>query len=201
MLDSTARTAPGAPADVDHRLGQRPGLGLGLHERAAADLDVEDEAAGTAGELLAHDAARDQRQRRDRAGGVAERVQQAVGRGEVLRLAGDGDADVTHLRRNAAFVERGAEAGDRLELVDRPAGVPEAAPRHLRHARRPAPPGAGRAPAWSCRRPPGRVLVDGVRQPERSRRSPLYAMTSVRSAVSCGVIPRHTTAISHAATW
>ena len=95
------------------------------------------------------------------AGHVAERIQLLVGRGEAVALADDRHARPS---RSCSIISSGreldAEARDRLELVERPAGVPEPAAAHLpeRHAAR------GHDRADGDRRlvadAAGRVLVD-----------------------------------------
>src|SRR5450830_1617177 len=124
-----ARVGP----ELDHRARELAGPRRVLHERTRADLHVEHERAGALSDLLAHDRARDERDRLDRAGDVTERVQLAVGGCEPRpRLADDG-TDVLELRHHLVVRERRTPAGDRLELVERPAGVAEAATRQLRH--------------------------------------------------------------------
>ena len=66
-------------------------------------------------------------------GGVAERVEGAVGRDEVGGLRGDRAADLVDLAFERGGLEIGAEARDRLELVERAPRVPEAATRELGH--------------------------------------------------------------------
>ena len=63
-------------------------------ERARADLHVHHERVEPGGELLRQDRGDDQRDRLDRAGGVADRVEAAVGRSEPRRLADDRGAGV-----------------------------------------------------------------------------------------------------------
>ena len=58
-----------------------------LHERAVADLDVEDDRLGSGGDLLGHDARRDQRDVVDRRRDVAKRVELLVG-GDEVRASG-----------------------------------------------------------------------------------------------------------------
>ncbi len=89
-------------------------------------------ARGALGDLLAHHRAGDQRQRLGGAGDVAQRVDLAVGR---RQLAGgeDGRAEIAKLLADMGFRQFGGEARDRLELVERPAGVPESAARGLRN--------------------------------------------------------------------
>ncbi len=85
------------------------------------------------GKLLRHDARRDQRDRLDRRGHVAQCIQLAVGRRDLRRLAHHRHAQRAHLLLR--FVERqsGPEPRDRFELVERAAGVAQAATRHHRH--------------------------------------------------------------------
>ena len=120
-------------ADRHQRLRQPARVLERLHERAAARLDVEDEGADALGDLLAHDRRRDQRDALDRAGDVAQRVQPPVGRGDLGGLADQRAADGCHGRPEFLQRKRGAEAGNRFELVERAAGVAEAAARHHRH--------------------------------------------------------------------
>ena len=99
--DQGAGREPVARRDVDDRLRELAGgVDVG-HERARARLDVHDERVQAGGELLAQDRGDDERQRLDGRGGVADRVQPAVGRGEVARLADD---------RAARVPDRGAQA-------------------------------------------------------------------------------------------
>ena len=76
----------GAPAEIEHRLGERPGVLDRLHERAVADLGVEHDRLGSARDLLRHDARGDQRVVVDGRGHVAQRVELLVGRNEVRAL-------------------------------------------------------------------------------------------------------------------
>ena len=108
----------------------------------------------------------DQRDDVDRRGDVAERVELLVGGDEVGGLADDREADLAHLRDELVDRELDAEAGDRLELVERAAGVAEAAAAHL-----PERDAAGRDDRADGERrlvadAAGRVLVDDL-APER----------------------------------
>ncbi len=133
-----------------------------------ADFDVEHQRAGALGELLAHDRAGDQRQRLDGAGDVAQRVDLAVGR---RQLAGGEDrrADVGKaVARICAFDRFGGEARNRLELVQRAAGVPEAAAGRLRHRRAAGGDHGHQRQGDLVADPAGGVLVDGaVRRADR----------------------------------
>src|SRR5699024_962610 len=113
--------------------GELPGVVLRSHERTGTDLDVKHQGGGALGDLLRHDRAGYQRDAVDGVGDVAQRVELLVRRGE----AGSGGAD-----HAAGVVEDLGEphagqvrlpAGDRLELVEGAAGVPEAACGQLRY--------------------------------------------------------------------
>ena len=153
-------------AERRHRLGEQARVVDRLHERAVADLDVEHDRLRARGELLRHDARRDQRDLVDRRRHVAQRVEHLVGGDEVAGLADDREPDLAHLGDELLRRQLDAEARDRLELVERPAGVPEPAAAHLpeRHAAR------GHDRADRERRlvadAAGRVLVDDL-APER----------------------------------
>jgi hypothetical protein len=122
----------GSPAELDHGPSQLPGGGERLHEGAVADLHVEDDRVGATGDLLRHDRRGDQRDDVDGRRDVAERVEPPVGRNEVGGLADDRHPDLADLADELVALELDAEARDRLELVERPAGVAEPAPAHLR---------------------------------------------------------------------
>ena len=125
--------ATGVPPELEHRLGEGAGVVERLHERAVADLHVEHDRVGAARDLLRHDRGRDQRQDVHRRGHVSERVELLVRRDEVIGLADDREADRLHLGDELVDGELDVEAGDRLELVERPAGVAETPPAHLSH--------------------------------------------------------------------
>ena len=127
----------GVPAELEHRLGERAGVVERLHERAVADLDVEHDRVGAARDLLRHDRGRDQRQDVHRRGHVAERVELLVGRARGRRSGRRSRARPSSPgSTNWSMRELDVEAGDRLELVERAAGVAEPAAAHLpdRHA-------------------------------------------------------------------
>jgi hypothetical protein len=123
--------AAGAPAEIQHRLRQSPRALDRLHECAVADLDVEHDRVGAGGDLLRHDARRDQLDAVDRRSDVAQRVQLLVGRDEIGRRADDRQSDVAHLSDEFAEAELDAEAGNRFQLVERATGVTEPAAAHL----------------------------------------------------------------------
>ena len=153
---------PARDADLDHHACELARVVDRLHERAVADLDVEDDRVGAGGELLRHDRARDQRDDVDGRRHVAERVELLVGRDEVRRLADDCHADVSKLRDQLVRRQLDSKPGDRLELVERAAGVPETASAHLpeRHAARRDDRADG--DRRLVPHPAGRVLVDDL---------------------------------------
>ena len=69
----------------------------------------------------------------DRGGDVAQGVEPAVGRRHTVGLPHQADAELTHLPDEVIDRDVHPEAGDRLELVQRAARVPEAAPGDHRH--------------------------------------------------------------------
>jgi hypothetical protein len=125
---NSARRAQG-----HHRAGELERALLARKERPVAHLHVQDEPVDPFRELLAHDAARDQRERRDRAGGVAQVIEPAVERRDLGRLARHHAAHLAQHGDRALEGEVSPEAGDRLELVERSAGVAEPPPGHHRH--------------------------------------------------------------------
>ncbi len=86
---SATVSSPAPRGDLDQRLGQLLRVLAGGHERARAGLDVEHQRVEALGQLLGQDRGHDQRDRLDRAGGVADGVQAAVGGREVGGLADD----------------------------------------------------------------------------------------------------------------
>ena len=156
----------GAHADVAHAHRQLARRGEVGHERALPHLDVQQDRVGAGRELLRHHRRRDQPGRRHRAGDVAQRVEQAIGGHEVVGLSCHGAADARDLSDQLVDAEPHPEARDRLQLVERAAGVSESAARELRHGHA----HGGRERRQGDRRlvphPAGRVLVDD-RAPER----------------------------------
>ena len=190
------------PADGAHRPRQVARVVEPLHERAVARLDVEHQAVDPLGQLLRHDRGRDQGDRLDRRRRVAEGVEPLVGRGDLGGLADQDEAALVEHRLVAVEVEVDAEAGDRLELVERAAGVAQPAARDHRHRHARPPPRSAPGSARSCRRRPpccacrssGRGSPTGRRpiptassrrsgrrsrpRPSRARRSPSAAPTT-----------------------
>ena len=123
---------PQPAASARHALRQRPRVLRGLHERPGSRLHVEEDQVRLDRELLRHHAGGDQRDRRDRRRRVAQRVERAVGRHEVRRLRRDRAPHLLHLPTDVLRREIRPQPGDRLELVERPARVPESTTRELR---------------------------------------------------------------------
>ena len=121
----------GLPAGTRSKRDQGPGerlrLGDGRNEGAAAGLHVQQDRVGSGRQLLAHHATGDQGHRIDSRRGVAQCVENLVGWHHVRRLAGDGNANGSDLLDE--FVDRqvDSESGNRLQLVQCPAAVPECA--------------------------------------------------------------------------
>ena len=103
------------------------------HEGAGAGLHVHDQPLQSGGELLRQDRGGDERDRLDRRRDVADGVEAPVGRREVRRLADDRAARLLHHPLEERKVRLRDVAGDRIELVERAAGVAEAAPGDHRH--------------------------------------------------------------------
>ena len=122
---------PARVPEIEHRLREDPRIVDRLHERAVADLDVEDDRLRARCDLLRHDARRDQRHVVDGRRHVAQPVELLVGRYEVGGRSDDRHPDVAHLSDELVEAQLHAKAGDRLELVERAARVPEAAAAHL----------------------------------------------------------------------
>ena len=169
-----------------------------------ADLAVEHEAVDALGELLRHDRRRDQRQRLDRRRSRRAARTAACRPARSARSGRSGTRRARRrARRNRSTGQVDAEPGDRLELVERAAGVAEAAARHHRH----------RDAARGDRRrerdrdlvadAAGRVLVDlrAARSLDRSITSPERVIASAHVASSRSSRPRKKIAISIAATW
>ena len=159
--DQRAGRAAAVLAERDAQLGQLARGVEVLHERARAGLDVEQDRVGAAGQLLAHDARGDQRDVVDRRGDVAQRVHRLVGRHEVGRLRAHREADRLDLRDQLVAGELGAHAGDRVELVERAAGVAEPAAGELDHLHAELGRERGDDERGAVADAAGRVLVDG----------------------------------------
>src|SRR5699024_5986100 len=123
---------PGGRAQIDHGPGQLAGLVEVLHERSGTDLDVEDEAGGTLGDLLRHDRRGDERDAVDGGGDVAQGVELLVRRGQTGSGGADDGPDVLELAEDLLIAQARPPTGDGLEFVERASGVAEPAAGQLR---------------------------------------------------------------------
>ena len=129
--DQGDHIAPGGAPDGHHFLGQLARLGVFGGEGAAAHFDIQHDALGAAGQLLAHDAGGNQGDAVDRRRHVTQGVELAIGRREVGTLSGEGESDLFYLRAHLRHAELVTETGDRFDLIQGAAGVAEAAAAHL----------------------------------------------------------------------
>ena len=115
--------------------GELAGAGLDVFMNAPEPtLTSRTRAAGALGDLLAHDRGGDERDRLDGAGHVAQGVELAVGGRQARTRRRRSTAPTSSSWASISVVgEAGTPAGDRLELVEGAAGVPEPAARQLRH--------------------------------------------------------------------
>ena len=131
--DQRRRAAARAIRGLDQRMGQPFGA-VGLPEdRARAGFHVQDQRIQPRGQLLGQDRGGDQVNGFHRPRFVADRVEPPVGGGEFARRRDDGAA---HLTGDAAQIILGLVAkiaGDRLQLVQRAAGMAQPPPRDHRH--------------------------------------------------------------------
>ena len=179
---------PCARAQAHHRRGQLAGRAPGRHEGALAHLDVEHQPLAPDAIFFDMMLRGDQRDAGHGGGDVAQRVHapSAGARSAVW--------PATAIPTSAHLVDQPAGAGDaeardRLQLVERAAGVAQAAARHLAPARRRRQPAARRRASscrrprrWSaCRRPAGRRRQVEPRRPSR----PSPRSRSAVSARSC----------------
>src|SRR3954463_1744771 len=88
---------------------------------------IEHQRVEPLGELLAHDAGRDERNRWHGAGNIAQGVELAIGGDEIGGGAADDAADVAADLLKLGRTEIRAEPGNGLKFVERAAGGPEAA--------------------------------------------------------------------------
>ena len=122
----------GAPAELEHRLGERSRASSSVFMNAPSPtLTSSTIASAPPASFFDMMLDGDQRDDVDGRGDVAERVELLVGRDEVGGLADDREPDLAHLRDELLGRQLDAEAGDRLELVERAAGVAEPAAAHL----------------------------------------------------------------------
>ena len=129
--DDGSYVLPEAAPDRDHQSREGPGRGDVLHEGALPVLDVEEDGIGPRGELLRHDRARDEGNRLDGRGDVAEGVKLLVGRVDLGGLPGNGDADGGDLLPDGFLGKIDVRPGDGLHLVEGSPGVAKPPPAHL----------------------------------------------------------------------
>ena len=180
VWSAAVRTPFASPSStiVSRELASAFGIG---EERAGAELHVEHQRVGAFGDLLRHDRRRDERDRLDRAGDIAQRVELVVGRREAGARGRDHATDRAQHVAHLVGRQVGAPAGDRFHLVERAAGVAEAAPRQLRHR------GAARGDERHederdlVADAAGRVLVDGRPADCRTGRAARPTRSSPRS--------------------
>ena len=114
LVSSASVRTPAASPMATSDCASAPRVLARLHERAVAGLHVEHEPADALGDLLAHDRRGDQRNALDGAGHVAQRVELAVGRRDLRRLADQRAAD--RRDRPPQLVERQARCGTRESI-------------------------------------------------------------------------------------
>ena len=169
------------------------------HEGAGAELDVHHERVEPGGELLGQDRGDDQRDRLDGAGGVADRVQAAVGGGEVGGLADDRAAGLAHrparsARGRASCRSPGSRrACPACRRCGRGRGRRSSAPRR-RTPRRSAPASA----TTLSPTPPVECLSSTGRSRSHCRTAPERVIAAVSATRSPASIPRRNDAPSRA---
>ena len=146
------------------------------------------------GELLRQDRGGDQRDRLDRRRHVADGVEAPVGGREIGGLADDGAAGLAHDAAEQREVGLRRVAGDRIELVERAAGVAEAAAGDHRHDRRRRRRASAPASARRCRR---RRRSNACRGPGRAGSASRQSRR--RAGARHGARQRHALVERHAA--
>ncbi len=112
---------------VDHDFGERDRIFILAHESAGAGFHVEDQRVDAFGELFAHDGGADEADVLDGGGGVAQGVDFLVGGSDLGGLPDEGHAAFAKDALEIGESERGVEAGDGFELVERAASMAESA--------------------------------------------------------------------------
>ena len=120
-------------ADIHHLPGQHDGIVQRLHKCAASRLHIQKNAVGTGGDLLGHDAGRNQGNIIHRGSYVPERIQLLIRRRQVPRLSGHGDTDLFHHIEEFRLVQRRCEARYGLQLIQSTARVSQSSAGKLRH--------------------------------------------------------------------
>ena len=179
---------PMPAADVDHGLGQRPRVLERLHEGAVARLHVEDEGVDALRHLLAHDGGGDEGPALHGGGHVAQRVELAVGGGDLRGLADEAHAGCGAARRGTRRGRgpRGSRGSTPACRACRRCGRGRGPRSSARRRRRPRP--AAPAPGSSCRpRRPSSACPPWGRAGRRGRAPRRCASSaSVRATVSAG---------------
>ena len=136
MSVSNAEQRRPAPfGDLDQRAGELAGRLERRQERARPGLDVHDQGIEAGRQLLRQDRGDDQRNRFHRRGDVADGVEAAVGRRQIVGLADDRAARGADGRAQALEIGLGRVTGNAVQLVQRAAGMAQAAARDHRHIR------------------------------------------------------------------
>ena len=172
------RAAARKLANSDHRLCEFDGIIKGLHEGAAARLDIEQDTVGAGREFLAHDGRSNQRNAVNRSRDIAQGIELLVGRCKVARLTDDADA---------AFIDRIEELFARESRL-----ITRNRPRPLILATLPpqaATMGAQISVVLSPTPPVECLSTFLPAMAERSIISPDLAMTFVSSVISWSVMP------------
>ena len=172
----------GAMPELEHLLREHPRVVERLHERAVADLHVEDDRVGARRELLRHDRRRDQRHDVDGRRDVAQRVELLVGGHEVRGLPDDRDADVAQLRDELVGGQLDAEARESTRACRACRRCARARVRSSSRTARRTRPRSGRRRATSCRR---RRRSSACRRP--CGRSPRRGRASRRERIMASV--------------
>src|SRR5690348_4501621 len=113
---------------VHKQLGERNGVFFILHERAVAGFHVEHERIKPLGEFFRHDGSADQAGTLHRAGYITQSVEALIGRSNFRSRGAEGAIARRERVAKFAFREIDVEPGYGFELVERAAGVAEAAP-------------------------------------------------------------------------
>ena len=133
VADARARRQARAFGDLHQRAREHAGHRQLGRERTVADLHVQHKAIQAGSELLRQDARGDQRDRLDRRGHVADRIQASIGWRQRSRLSDDGTAGAAQRGAQLFAGWRRAVARNAFELVERAAGVSQAPARDHRH--------------------------------------------------------------------
>ena len=118
-------------ANGDHQLGQLNALVHGLHERARAGGDIQQDGVRAGGQLFGHDAGGDEGDAADSGGHVPQGVHLFIRHGDALALADDREADLVHLRKEFLLGQGCPGAGHALHLINGAAGVPQTTAAHF----------------------------------------------------------------------